>query len=105
MGSSLRCSVCGLNYPHRPSEFKLCLKCEGPTSWSSNPPNVTPDEIAELRAPAPKYPDVFLDLSPEQQEEWERDWRMVDRLVERSGGRFGDAEVWPMVGRGRGAGG
>jgi predicted amidophosphoribosyltransferase len=96
-GGSLRCSVCNLNYPHEPLKYGTCAQCGGQTSWSSSKPNLTADEIAELGKEPEKYPDVFLELTVAQRAEWEREWATVDLLVERSGGMFGDAEIWLSV--------
>lgn len=100
---SLRCSICAINHPYAPLKWGACCQCGEKTSWSGSRPNITEAEALEkqrerdeVKSPD-KYPDVFLELTEEQQREWDQAWADVDVLVERSGGMFGDAEIWLSV--------
>jgi len=46
--ASLRCSLCGLNFPNDPKRFRKCPECEEKTSVIANAKPMPDDEAQSL---------------------------------------------------------
>jgi hypothetical protein len=96
---SLRCSRCGLNYPHQPLQYQTCRACGEKTSWSSSMPNLTSSEanrLEKLEAEdlGPTYHEPPA-LTTAQVHDAVTDIQRVERLAQRSGGLYSVADaIW-----------